>query len=69
MTMSWSDKALEKIERIPDFVRGMVIKEVERCAADLGLDQITPDVMSRASNTWSDTGSFHSEGHPEQYKD
>ncbi|MBT4519882.1 MAG: universal stress protein, partial [Halieaceae bacterium] len=61
MKMPWSERALEKIERIPEFVQGMVIKEVERCAADLGVDEITPDVLSRSSSNWSDTGRFHSE--------
>ncbi len=68
MTMNWSVKALEKIDRIPDFVRVMVVKEVERCAQDQGLDEITAEMIGKASSTWEARGGFHSEGDPDQYK-
>ena len=68
MTKSWSAAALVKIERIPGFVRGMVIREVERCARDQGADEITLDLMTRASDNWASKGSFHFETNPDQYQ-
>jgi len=64
MTMSWSATALAKIERIPDFVRGMVIREVERSARGQGAKEITLDRISRVSDSWASNGSFHSETNP-----
>jgi hypothetical protein len=64
MTMIWSTAALAKIERTPDFVRGMVIREVERCARDQGAKEITPDRISKASDSWASNGSFHTETNP-----
>ena len=63
----WDDSAWQRIQRIPDFVRGMVIKEVENCAQELGVNTVTPDVMAHASDAWSDMGIFHSEAAPKQY--
>jgi hypothetical protein len=67
MTMNWSAAALAKIERIPDFVRGMVIREVERCAQQQAAEEITLDLISEASDGWASTGSFHFNTNPEPY--
>jgi nucleotide-binding universal stress UspA family protein len=61
ITMSWSASALKKIERIPGFVRGMVIREVECYALDQGVGEITPELISKASDSWAGNGSFHGE--------
>ncbi len=66
--LPWSDEALQRIERIPDFVRGMVVKEVERCAREQGLDTVTPDTLGKAMGRWEDMGVFHSESNPDLYK-
>lgn len=68
MTMTWSASALTKIERIPDFVRGMVIREVERCARDHGAKEITLERITKASNSWASNGSFHFETNPDPYQ-
>jgi hypothetical protein len=67
MTMSWSAEALAKIERIPDFVRGMVIREVERCAQQQAAEEITLDLINEASDGWASNGSFHFNTNPEPY--
>jgi len=59
-TMDWDKKTSKKLQHIPDFIRGMVILETERCAKALGLDRVTADVMKKASNNWSSSNSFHS---------
>jgi len=65
--LNWDDPTWQRIQRIPDFVRGMVIKEIEHCAQELGVNTVTPDVMAHASDAWSDMGIFHSETAPKQY--
>ena len=67
MQLAWSPEAQERINRIPDFIRGMVIKEVEQCARELSLETVTTEIMQRASNAWADTGTFHSDIRPDQY--
>ena len=61
MTMPWSETAQAKMDRIPDFVRGMVIKEVERCASKLGFNEVTTEAISKSSNIWASGGMFHSD--------
>jgi hypothetical protein len=67
MQLAWTPESLQRIERIPEFVRGMVVKEVERCARAMGLDAVTPEVLERARGTWSKRGGFHSEFDAGQY--
>jgi hypothetical protein len=67
MTMSWSAEALAKIERIPDFVRGMVIREVECCARQQAAEEITLDLIGEVTDGWASTGSFHFKTNPEPY--
>ena len=44
----WSAEALERLARVPAFVRGMVKKLYTQYAAEHGIAEITPDVMDRA---------------------
>ena len=67
-TLPWQPQAQATVAKIPDFVRGMVIREMERCAHDLGLAEVTPEVLRHARATWAGNGSFHSEHHPSQYR-
>ncbi len=60
--MAWEDDALERTRRIPEFVRGMVMKEVERCARELGLETVTTEALEKARDSWEKSGSFHSAG-------
>jgi hypothetical protein len=67
-SMPWDAASEAKIARIPDFVRGMVIKEAERCAQTLGQTTVTADILRKASSAWSQEGVFHSESKPDQYQ-
>ena len=59
--LSWDKEAKEKIEKIPPFVRGMVIKEVENEAKKKGEKTVTPKTLSAVRNKWSHSMEFHSE--------
>jgi hypothetical protein len=43
--MSWSREAEQRLENIPDFIRPMARKEIERVAKERGLATITAQVM------------------------
>jgi AdoMet-dependent heme synthase len=45
LTIDWSPEAKARLQRLPSFARGMVVKGVERYAASVGLTHITPEVM------------------------
>ena len=66
-TMAWDKKAEERIQRIPEFVRGMIIKEMEQCARDMGKDRVTPEVLGKGRDAWSVKGAFHSDSNPDLY--
>ena len=59
--LPWEDEALERINRIPDFVRGMVQKEVERQAKLNGHDKVTTDLLTKVRNEWDNGVEFHHE--------
>ncbi len=44
----WTEEARARLERVPSFARGMVIKSVERFAHERGYALITPEVMKEA---------------------
>jgi hypothetical protein len=46
----------------------MVMKAVERCASDQGVDVVSEAVLSRAMRAWAEHGGFHSEAKPGQYE-
>ncbi len=58
---SWSTEAREKLERIPSFVRGTVIKEVECYVRDRGIETVTPEIISEVRDEWTKKMKFHSE--------
>jgi hypothetical protein len=66
-TLKWRQTALARVDGIPGFVRGMVILEIERCAAEMGSDTVTDEVIDRAMETWQASGVFHSEADPDLY--
>ena len=66
--MDWGAEASARIERIPDFIRPMVVLEIERCAREMDLSVVTGAAIDKASEAWSDMGAFHSESAPGQYK-
>ena len=59
--LAWNKEAKEKIEKIPPFVRGMVIKEVENEAKRKGEKTVTQEILSSVRTKWSHSMEFHSE--------
>ena len=57
--MSWTAEARERIQRVPVFVRGTVVKAVEAYARQQGLSEITPMILEEAKSFWGETGRFH----------
>jgi radical SAM protein with 4Fe4S-binding SPASM domain len=43
--LEWSPEAQARLQRLPSFARGMVVKGVERYAAAHGIARVTPEVM------------------------
>lgn len=46
--VSWSVEAVDRLQRVPSFVRGMVKRIYTDWAKERGIRQITPEVMDRA---------------------
>ncbi|MFQ5965863.1 MAG: radical SAM protein [Candidatus Scalinduaceae bacterium] len=46
--LSWSEDAKKRLDRVPSFGRGMVIKRVEEYARCKGYSEITPSIMKEA---------------------
>lgn len=44
----WRPDALDRLERVPSFVRGMVKRIYADWARERGVDEMTPEVMDRA---------------------
>ncbi|HJQ65050.1 MAG TPA: radical SAM protein [Gemmatimonadales bacterium] len=44
--LTWSDAARTRIERIPSFVRGVVVQRVEDFARKRGLQEVTPELLA-----------------------
>jgi hypothetical protein len=48
--MTWSREAEQRLENIPDFIRPMARKEVERMAKERGVSTISAEVMDEAKD-------------------
>jgi len=48
--MAWTPEAEQRLENIPDFIRPMARKEVERVAKERGMASITAQVMDEAKD-------------------
>ncbi len=57
--LPWTEQARLDVERIPQFVRGMVMQAIEAYARDKGLTEITADTVDEAKRFWGATGRFH----------
>ncbi len=47
-TLAWSPAALERLDRVPSFVRGMVKRIYADWARERGIAELTPEIMDRA---------------------
>jgi Proto-chlorophyllide reductase 57 kD subunit len=57
--MTWTEEAQRRVERIPETVRGMVVKMIEADAHRRGIAEISSDLVGEAAQRWSETGRFH----------
>jgi Proto-chlorophyllide reductase 57 kD subunit len=58
-TMPWTGEAVDRLARIPDFVRGQVIQAVEGNARRIGAAEVDSTVIDQTIERWSGTGDFH----------
>ena len=59
--LAWDEEASKKIEKIPSFVRGMVIKEVENEAKRKGYKTISLKTLAGVRDKWKNSMEFHAE--------
>jgi hypothetical protein len=57
--LPWSDSAVERFSRIPEFVRGQVLEAIEGNARVLGATQVDDRVVDLVIERWITTGDFH----------
>lgn len=57
--LTWMPEAKERMERVPPFIRGMVVKSIEGYARMKGATEVTPELVDKAKAHWESTGDFH----------
>jgi hypothetical protein len=62
LELEWSEEASARAERIPEFIRPMVKKEIERRVKAKGGARVEPADMDQAMDHWSGSGNFHDRG-------
>jgi len=67
--LEWEPATFERIQCIPDFVRPMVAREIERYAREVGASTVTQGILNKVSEAWSRQGLFNSDDHPIRYRD
>ena len=58
-TMSWEHAARERVERAPDMVRGMLVREIEGWARRNHKERITEQAVDAVKQLWQERGMFH----------
>ncbi len=58
-SMEWQPTAMDRINRAPDMVRGMLIQEIEGWNRREGLDQVTEQAVDAIKEIWAERGVFH----------
>ncbi len=58
-SLPWDDDALERVQRIPDFVRPMVQKEIERHTKAAGETRVTAALVAQVRDKWEMGEEFH----------
>ena len=58
-SMPWEPAARERIERAPDMVRGMLVKEIEGWAQRNGKERVTEQAVDAVKALWQERGMFH----------
>jgi hypothetical protein len=57
--LPWDDDALERLAKIPEFVKGQVMQSVIGNAEKMGCERITNEVLDKVIEKWIETGDFH----------
>ncbi|HEX6492905.1 MAG TPA: PCP reductase family protein [Candidatus Dormibacteraeota bacterium] len=57
--LPWTDEALARFERIPDFVQGQVLEAIEGNARAMGATLVDDAVVDGVIRRWIETGDFH----------
>ena len=57
--LPWTDSALDRFSRIPEFVRGQVLEAIEGNARTLGATEVDDPVVDLVIERWITTGDFH----------
>lgn len=58
-TMPWTKEAESRVEKVPAFIKGMVMQAVEGNARALNSPEVNGDVLDRVIEKWVQTGDFH----------
>ncbi len=59
--MKWAPEVVERVSRIPAFIRGMVIKEVETVAQAEGRTEVSGEFYEKQRSRWMEQMKFHHE--------
>jgi nucleotide-binding universal stress UspA family protein len=57
--MEWEPEAADRLARVPEFVKGMVVQAVEGSAREMGSEAVTNRVLDDVIQRWIATGDFH----------
>lgn len=57
--LDWDDDAVDAMGAMPDFVRAMVIHEVEKRVSETGATRVTLSGFKTAREAWAESGMFH----------
>ncbi|MCU7846216.1 MAG: universal stress protein [Candidatus Thiodiazotropha sp. (ex Monitilora ramsayi)] len=58
-SMPWSRAATERLQKVPDFVRGMLVREIEGWAVREGCESIELEAVDAVKAQWQARGVFH----------
>lgn len=58
-SMDWEDEARERVSKIPDHIRGMVVREMELFAKNAGEDVVSVKILESSCKKWIETNEFH----------
>lgn len=57
--LAWSSAARERLARVPDGVRGMLVQEIEGWCLEQGQDQVSEASVDAVKQQWARSGMFH----------
>ncbi len=60
--LTWSVEAMKRVGKIPDFIRPMVMREIERSVQESGGEHVDGEVIGRFLETMFDIEKFHQTG-------